>query len=225
MYNKIYKLNVRNKFNILTLPKQGCTQIGIIISDINGYFDNHGHSWENGFCDTNQNIHNCMDRNSSFNKSQKTYMFSRKIEEKILSYYLANYAYMQNNHDKKYKNLSFYDFVQNLDFFTKKDFGHIGHMDPFIKSNEIEILDLDNFFTTFQGLLNDYEIDYKIKNNIISNNTKNRIKKGHLLSDTPFDIKFYDIENYKLDRNLFFTDDIMDMIYNFYGDDKKYYIS
>ena len=88
----VWKILKPNKFNIITFPKHGCTQIIKYVSEINGYFKNHNHSYFTNNCNQFGHIHNCGKKNFSYNQDLPTYIITRLPEYKILSYYLSNYC-------------------------------------------------------------------------------------------------------------------------------------
>ena len=169
----MYSFIIENKFNLITFPKHGCTQIIKIISELYGYFDIHQHSYDTNFCKKHNNIHTCGSSNSSFDKKLPTYIVSRTIEDKILSYYLSNYRYTWSikEIEKKYKNNSFSEFVKNLDYFSK-DTEHLGLLSKKVSKfefNEFKLIDLNDFNENFRLILGEYNIKKTfIDSNIIN---------------------------------------------------------
>ena len=82
---------IQNKFNIVTFPKCGCTQICKWASECNGYFDEHRHSYSNSRCPVYENVHACGQINYSFHEELPTYIVYRFPHERILSYYNSNF--------------------------------------------------------------------------------------------------------------------------------------
>ncbi len=86
-----YCFCIQNKFNIVTFPKCGCTQICKWASECNGYFDEHSHSYSNSRCSIHENVHACGQANCSFHEGLPTYVVYRFPHERILSYYNSNF--------------------------------------------------------------------------------------------------------------------------------------
>jgi len=107
---------IQNKFNIVTFPKCGCTQICKWASECNGYFDKHCHSYSNNVCSVYGSIHACGRRNYSFNKELPTYIIYRLPHERILSYYTSNFRRGRglSTEETEYPLVPFYEFVMSV---------------------------------------------------------------------------------------------------------------
>ena len=115
-----------------------------------GIFNTHNHSYGHNTCSFNNNIHNCMDKYTSINTQNITYIIMRHPIERLLSYYLSNYGYTY--HSKNiYRNLSFEEFLYHV-FSNKINDDHITpfytHLENLkcLKNHKIVLLkDLDIF--------------------------------------------------------------------------------
>ena len=239
-----YIFNIKNKFNILTFPKHGCTQIIKIVSEINNIFHLHNHSYNTNDCSVYGTIHNCGQNNKTYNANLPTYLITRKIEDKILSYYLSNYTpdiFITNylKLDKKYFNMTFNEFVNNINYFQYKD-AHLQFIKPINKLlniKNLKLLDLSNLDNELKKIFIKYNIkfDYKKERHVINNSKRHFATKNILLTNPTisnlqyFNIKRCDLTHppkYKfINKNLFFNDSIIKQIKNHYKNDLEYFLS
>lgn len=216
----MYSFCIDNKFNIISIPKCGCTQIIKYISQYLGFFNLHQHSFTNNVCNKNRNIHACGHSIYSYNKNLPTYLISRPIELRILSYFKANYY----DHKVINDNPTFENFVDNLYLYYKRDTHHIGMVSDIIKQRGIKVdylLDLRNIEVHLNNLFNQYNIKYTfVKDIIINNTTKNCQENDHDLSKTLYKNLKFPVKSEK-----FFNKNIIEKIRIFYKKDLKYYIN
>ena len=216
----MYSFCIDNKFNIIAIPKCGCTQIIKYISQYLSIFNLHQHSFTTNLCNKYKNIHDCGSSLYCYNSKLPTYLVTRPIELRVLSYFKANYYY----HKKINDNPTFEYFVNNLDLYYKHDIHHLGMILDVIKERGIKVdylLDLRNIEVTLNKLFNQYNIKYTFVKDIIINNTTNKSQENyHDLSKMLHkNLKFPVTNEY------FFNKKIIEKIRIFYKKDLEYYIN
>lgn len=214
----MYSFCIDNKFNIVCIPKMGCTQIIKYMSEYLGIFDLHKHSYTENTCAKHGNIHNCGHRLYSYNSNLPTYLVTRSIELRVLSYFKSNYYH----HKKINANPTFENFVDNLHLYYKFDPHHLGMISDKIKSKRIRInhlLDLNGIESSLTNLFIKYGISYEFKKKTIINSTTK--------IDTENIEKMYKKKRseltFPIDSKLFFNEEIKSKIKQFYKKDLKYY--
>ena len=200
----MYCFCIDNKFNIIAIPKCGCTQIIKYISQYLGIFNLHQHSFTTNYCNKHKNIHNCGNSLFCYNSKLPTYLVTRPIELRVLSYFKANYYYHKRIND----NPTFEYFVNNLDLYYKSDIHHLGVISDKLKKREIKVdylLDLRNIEVNLNNLFNQYNIKYTfVKDNIINSTTNKCSKNYQDLSKTLYkNLKFPVNNNFFLTRLAF----------------------
>lgn len=216
----MYCFCVDNKFNIISIQKCGCTQIIKYMSQYLGIFNLHEHSFTNNYCNKHRNIHKCgASCLYSYNSKLPTYLVTRPIELRVLSYFKANYYH----HKKINDNPTFEYFVNNLDSYYKFDNHHLGMISDKIKKRGkgIILLDLRDIETNLNNLFNQYNIKYTfVKDNIINSTSNNCSENYEDLSKILYkDLKF------PVNNNNFFNKEIIEKIRIFYKKDLQYYIN
>ena len=174
---RVYYFNIRNKFNLITFPKHGCTQICKYVSELNGYFDKHNHSYKHNKCDMYKKIHKCGVKMSDYNISLPTYIVIRNVNSRVLSYFLSNYK----------GELSFRQFVNKLEMFKKKDINHLGNivmklLKSGIQSDNAKFIYLEQFNKNFNKILEKFDLKLNLDKYIINNSEKHiRIIKKNII--------------------------------------------
>lgn len=237
----MYCFCIDNKFNIISIPKCGCTQIIKYISQYLGIFNLHEHSFTHNYCNKHRNIHRCgASCLYSYNPKLPTYLVTRPIELRVLSYFKANYYHHKIIND----NPTFEYFVNNLDSYYKFDNHHLGMISDKLKEKgkgirrgiklnylidkEREsmikvdyLLDLRDIETNLNNLFNQYNIKYTfVKDNII-NSTSNNCSENY---DDLSKILYKDLK-FPVNNNHFFNKEIIEKIRIFYKKDLQYYIN
>ena len=216
----MYCFCIENKFNIVAIPKCGCTQIIKYISQYLDIFNLHEHSFTANTCNKYKNIHSCGSRMYSYNSKLPTYLVTRPIELRVLSYFKANHY----DHKIINDNPTFEYFVDNLHLYYKRDIHHLGMISELIKTIGIKVdylLDLRNIEVNLNNLFNQYNIKYTFVKDIIVNNTTNKCQDQenyHDLSNMLYkNLKFPVINEYFLNKK------IIEKIRIFYKKDLEYY--
>jgi len=220
VYIIMYSFCIDNKFNIVAIPKCGCTQVIKYISQFLNIFDLHQHSFTHNVCNKSRNIHSCGSSLYSYNSKLPTYLITRPIELRVLSYFKANYYHHKIIND----NPTFEYFVNNLDLYYKHDIHHIGMISDEIKKRGIKVdylLDLRNIEVNLNNLFNKYNIKYTFVKDVIVNNTTNKCQENyHDLSEMQ-----YKNLNFPVTSDFFLNNKILEKIRIFYKKDLDYYIN
>ena len=174
----MYSFCIDNKFNIISIPKCGCTQIIKYISQYLDIFNSHQHSFTTNHCNKHGTIHSCGKSLYCYNSKLPTYLITRPIELRVLSYFKANYYY----HKIINNNPTFEYFVNYLDLYYKHDIPHLGMISDVIKKRGIKVdylLDLRNIEDSLNNLFNQYNIKYTFVKDIIINNSTNNCQENY----------------------------------------------
>jgi hypothetical protein len=217
----MYSFNIENKFNLISFPKLGCTQVIKYVSDYLDYFSDHQHSYSNNNCKEFENIHNCGAKNFKLNINQPTFLVTRKIQDRVLSYYLSNnYFYKKVNgfHDPTFK-----EFVEHLNLFYSFDEHHLGFIYKNLKKYKIKNLNklnLDNLEPTLNNLFQEFGIEFVFNKELIINKS--------IANEERVEIDYSTFKHSQLiqpfQRENFYNDDILKKIRKFYRKDLKNYI-
>lgn len=214
----MYCFCIDNKFNIIAMPKCGCTQIIKYISQYLGIFNLHQHSFTNNYCNKHKSIHTCGASLFCYNSKLPTYLVTRPIELRVLSYFKANYYHHSIIND----NPTFEYFVNNLDVYYKHDIHHLGMISEEFKERRIKVdylLDLRNIEANLNNLFNQYNIKYTfVKDNIINSTTSKCSENYQDLSKT-----LYKNLKFPVNNNFFFNEKIIEKIRIFYKKDLEYF--
>lgn len=218
----MYIFCIDNKFNIIALPKCGCTQIIKYVSQYYNFFDSHGHSFVHNKCRKYGNIHNFGSLICRYNPNIPTYLITRPVELRVLSYYKANYYH----HKKVLTNSTFQQFVDNLDTYYNYDKHHLGMISEALKKKNVKVdylLNLSNLENNLNALFKEYDIEYTfVKNSCINKTSKetSELSEHKDLSTVP-----HDDLSFPVDNKLFFNENILESIKIFYKEDLEYYIN
>ena len=207
--------NINDKFNIITFPKCGSTQIIKILLYEKGLFEKHNHSW---YHNSEHNlIRTCASNelNKNINYNNITYVFIREHKYRILSYYLSNYN----------ENLSFYNFIKKL---INNKINHNNHLDPFIIPNNIkiiELVDMKNINIFFNEKFNTDKFNNENFN--IENNSNNFFNNKNLeYKKDIYNVERNNLKYFNFKKEDFFSAEIINDINFFYeyniNDLKKY---
>lgn len=212
----MYCFCIDNKFNIISIPKNGCTQIIKYISQYLNIFDLHEHSFTTNNCNKYNNIHTCGSRMYSYNSTLPTYLITRPIELKVLSYFKANYYY----HKKINDNPTFEYFVNNLHTYYNNDIHHLGMIENQLKGIKIDyLLDLKDIEIALNNLFNQHNINFTfVKQNIINNSSDEYSENENDLSNV-----FYKDLKFPVKNKLFLDEQLVEKIKLFYKNDLQYY--
>lgn len=217
----MYCFCINNKFNIITFPKHGCTQIIKYISQYLNIFDSHEHSFKTNNCNKFNSIHACGSRFKSYNPNVPTYLVTRPIELKVLSYFKANHYY----HKRIHENPSFVYFIDNLEVYYKNDIHHLGMIHQKLKGIKIDyLLDLKNLENNLNDLFIKYGINFKFNKEYIIN-SKSIMNDNTFLKKEDYSVINYNDLNFPVHNELFLNKEIVKKIKTFYKDDLQYYIS
>lgn len=218
----MYVFCIDNKFNIIALPKCGCTQIIKYVSQYYNYFDSHGHSFVHNNCRKYGNIHSFGSLLSRYNPNIPTYLITRPVELRVLSYYKANYYH----HKNVLTNSTFQQFVDNLDKYYNYDKHHLGMISESLKKKNVKVdylLNLSNLENNLNALFEEYDIKYTfVKSSCINKTSKetSELSERKDLSTVPHGDLIFPVDN-----KLFFNEKIIESIKIFYKEDLNYYIN
>lgn len=216
----MYCFVIENKFNLVCIPKNGCSQVIKYISQYLNIFKSHNHSFVGNECSIYENIHSCASELFNYNPNLPTYLVTRKVELRILSYFKANY----DNYKMIHENPTFNYFIENLDIFYNFDEHHLGKISEKLKLYNIKIdylINLEKLEENLTNLFKEYNIDYFFKKEISSNNTSTLYKEN---DNVLYNTKYKDII-FPVNNDLFFNKYIINKIKDFYKDDLDFYIS
>ena len=175
------------------------------------------------YCKIHRTIHKCGKKYFKYNPKLPTYLITRPIHDRILSYYKSKYKLLIN-----YGNPTFKSFIDNLNIYYNHDKHHLSMIKDIIKKKNIKInylLNLDKLEFNLNNLFNKYDINFKKEKKYIINSTS---------TNETCENKKEIIKNYNLKRSdiklpivnsTMFNKEIIKKIELFYKKDLEYYIS